>query len=148
MEHQLISCYAQLEQQKASSVHEEDHQPTESPPGGIVVAEEQPNKPADPVDDSNFETSPTPVGDDISDFDLAQQRFKASWSFEGPKNKGPKRRTRRSGGSHIPVKPFPPPKSKMPSSPSVRMEVVMERPSIWSDVGLILLFLGVVCVLL
>lgn len=103
------------------------------------------------MDHNKLETSPTPVGDDISDFFLTEQRFKASWGFENLTNKRPKRRMRKSTEGHAstPVKRTSPSNVKTPLSPSVRKEVMMmERPSIWMDVGLILLVLGVIAGLL
>lgn len=95
----------------------------------------------DPVDASRLHISPTPVGDDISDFHLAQERL---WSFENLTNKPTKRKTRKSedGQSSKPAKCSSPGDTKAAVPRSTRKEVVMKRPSIWADVRLILLVVG------
>lgn len=106
--------------------------------------------------------SPMPVGDDLSDFELAEQRFKESWNFDStdatpeartstPESASgrPKRRIRASleGRTSTPIKlsrtpaKKPSPASRRPARRSLTMpeEVIMERPSAWMDLLVMLL---------
>lgn len=109
--------------------------------------------------------SPTPVGDDLADYKLAQERFEASCrsinttatpegfqTTPGSASTKPKRRIRASleGRISTPIKLSRTPARKPSAviqrvarrSLSMPQEVFMKKPSIWSDVGIMLLLIG------